>query len=98
MTLCRIHDVHIASQVVGILDADRDAPQLRSVSGQASWRTLRAGALPAALRPCRATAASARYRVPGARTPAQRRNDQRQARELEERAILSRLAGQLGRP
>jgi hypothetical protein len=46
---------------------------------------------PAALRPCRATAASARESSLAAAVPAERRSDQCQARKLQERAILLAL-------
>lgn len=44
----------------------------------------------------RATAASAREPPPGPAAPAERRNDQRQARELQKRAILPALQCEAG--
>src|SRR5208282_1679202 len=59
--------------------AERAAAQLPPVTGRPSGDTLSARAPPAALRPCRATAASARESFPRPAAPAPRRNDQCQA-------------------
>ena len=75
---------------------DPSARSSRRSLGRPFGGTLRAWAPPAALRPCRATAASARESSPRPAAPTQRRNDQRQARELQKRAILPALQCEAG--
>jgi hypothetical protein len=58
---------------------------------------LHAGAPPAALKALRATAASAREPSPRPAAPAGRRNDQRQARELQERPSSRRSSVKPGK-
>ena len=78
---------------IALTDARHSSPRS---SGGRIGETLRAGAPPAALRPSRATAASARQLFLRLAAPARRRNDQRQARELQERAILPALQCEAG--
>jgi hypothetical protein len=77
--------------------ADPGAAQFPPVAGQAFRGTLRAWAPPAALRPCRATAASARESSPRPAALAPHRIDQRRARELQEQPSSRRSSVKPGK-